>query len=163
MLQPDELRRVVKALTEELDPIRAFFLTVLLTGYRRSEVQQMCWEDLDLNNAVWNTPARASKRGVPQTLPLPQALIPYLERLPRVSPGVFTQAEKTTPFHAYAWVASWKRIQHRAQLRACTMHILRHSFLHYFAQQGSNPARLEPRQLRAAMDEYAQTILDQTA
>lgn len=159
VLQPDELRRVVSALTEEPDRIRAFFLTVLLTGYRRAEVQQMRWKELDLLRAVWNSPAGASKRGIPQTLPLPQALVPYLRSLPRVAPCVFDQAEKPNWMKRYAWLTSWRRIQQRAQLRACPTHTLRYSFARYLAQQGYNPTRLDPRQLRAALDEYAQSIL----
>ncbi len=160
VLQLHELRRVVRALTEEPDHVRTFFLTCLLTGYRRSEVQQMQWEELDLVNAAWFCPASTGKRPFPQTFPLPQALVPYLDQLPRVSPCVFTQAERTNWVNTYVWLTSWKRIQRHAELRPCPTHILRYSFLHYFAQQGSNPARLEPRQLRAAMDEYAQTILN---
>lgn len=160
VLQPDELRRVVSALTEEPDRIRTFFLTVLLTGYRGYEVQQMRWKELDLLNAVWTMPASASKRGIPQVLPLPQALVPYLRSVPRVAPRVFDQAERASWVTRYAWLTSWKRIQRRAQLRACTTHTLRYNVMHYLAQRGDNPARLDSRQLRAALDEYAQSILN---
>jgi len=157
VLQPEELRRVVTALTGEPDHVRAFYLTVLLTGYRRSEVQRMRWEELDLGTAVWIMPASTSKRGVPQTLPLPQALLPYLDRLPRVSPGVFDQAERANWMSAYVW----RRIQHRAQLSECTMLTLRYSFFtHCFVQRGNHPARLDQRRLRAFMNEYAQAVLN---
>lgn len=71
----------------ELDYRPAAMRFMLLTAARREEVENMKWRDLDLANSVWRKPRIKSTRGGPrgQSLPLPDAVMAFLERLPGYS------------------------------------------------------------------------------
>ena len=70
-LQPAELPVFLAAV--ESSRLRDFFLLLLLTGARRSNVQAMRWQDLDLEHGVWTIPK--TKNGDALSLPLvPQAV-----------------------------------------------------------------------------------------
>ena len=73
-LQPEELPAFFEALSKELNQtIRDYILIALLTGARRSNVQEMRWEEINWQAATWRI--LETKSGEPVTLPLsPQAL-----------------------------------------------------------------------------------------
>ena len=63
-LHGDELPAFFKALASEPnDLLRDFFLTALLTGARRANVQAMRWDDLDLDRGSWRIPGSEAKAG----------------------------------------------------------------------------------------------------
>ena len=75
-LGPDEVSRLLTALSGMADPAMADFIALLLyAGQRRSTVAGMRWADVDLAGAVWRVPSQASKNKRPIVVPLtPQAL-----------------------------------------------------------------------------------------
>ncbi|MVF25131.1 site-specific integrase, partial [Methylocaldum sp. BRCS4] len=75
-IQPDELPRFFQAVAES--PLCDFFLLAILTGARRSNLQAMRWQDMNLERAVWTIPK--TKNGLPQTIPLPPEAVAILER-----------------------------------------------------------------------------------
>jgi integrase len=63
-LQADELSRFFKALASEPnDTLRDFFYVCLLTGARRSNVQSMRWDEIDLKGSTWSIPGAKTKNG----------------------------------------------------------------------------------------------------
>ena len=56
-LSPGEIKALWLATGEENWPFKQIYRLFLLTGQRREEVAGMRWEELDLENAIWNLPA----------------------------------------------------------------------------------------------------------
>lgn len=178
-VQPgEELRRLLVVLNQEPDDIRAFFLTVLLTGCRKGELQRMQWKDLDLVNGLWHKPAGTVKNRKPQTTPLPRTLIPFLDRLPRLNTWVFEAPHNLGRWKEMYVFNTWKRIRTRAHLPDCTIHDLRRTFASYLAMGGTSAsviakalghsdlqhvhiyARLDVNSVRSAVDAQADTIMN---
>jgi integrase len=61
-----------------------------LTGARRGEVAGMRWDEVDLEARTWTIPKERSKNGVAHEVPLSDAAVGILERLPRFdAPAAF--------------------------------------------------------------------------
>lgn len=70
-LQPSELPRFMAAIKDSR--LGDFFLLALFTGARKTNLQEMRWQDLDLEDAVWKIPK--TKNGDGLLVPLiPEAL-----------------------------------------------------------------------------------------
>ncbi|MFZ1936918.1 MAG: tyrosine-type recombinase/integrase [Thermoguttaceae bacterium] len=67
-LQPGELKAFFAALDAEDTTIRDFYVMLLLTGVRRSNLESMAWADVDLQAAYWRIPE--TKGGMPVVIPL---------------------------------------------------------------------------------------------
>ena len=79
-LQADELPRFFKSLAvEPNETFRDYIVLALLTGARRSNLLEMRWQDVNLDEGIWRIPI--TKNGSPQNLPLtPEAIAVLLER-----------------------------------------------------------------------------------
>lgn len=76
-LQPSEVPQFFAAV--ESSPLRDFFLLALFTGARRSNLQAMKWQDINLTDATWTIPH--TKNGQAVTIALsPEALAILTER-----------------------------------------------------------------------------------
>jgi integrase len=62
ILEPVEVARVAKAFTDE--QARAIFLTLVLTGLRRHELQNLRWRDVDLVESVLRVCKSKSEEGI---------------------------------------------------------------------------------------------------
>jgi integrase len=70
VLSDGELAAVWQA-ADGLDcPYGAFVQLLVLTGQRRSEVADLTWREIDLDNGLWTLPAVRAKNGVEHTIPL---------------------------------------------------------------------------------------------
>jgi hypothetical protein len=89
-LMASELPAFLKSLDEEPNAdVSDFFLMLLCTGARRTNVQMMRWEEVDLVSNIWRIPH--TKNGTPQTLPLGPEELEILKRrkVKAKSPWVF--------------------------------------------------------------------------
>ena len=123
-LQKDELPRFFDALAEESNTdARDCILMCLMTGARRSNVQAMRWEDLDLAQATWIIPD--TKSGGIQTVPLVPLAVEVLQaRLSdSESEWVFPGPGKTG--HLVELKNVWARIIRKADLEGLRLHDLR--------------------------------------
>ena len=85
VLSDDELRAVWQA-CEGLDyPFGPLVRMLILTGQRRDEVAEMCWQEIDLATRTWTLPRERSKNNQAHVVPLSSAAIAILESLPRFS------------------------------------------------------------------------------
>jgi integrase len=106
-LQPAELPAFLAAV--EASRLRDFFMLALLTGARRSNVQAMRWQDLDLTEAVWTLPADTTKNGASHAVALPPEAVEILEQRKRervvnavwVFPGSGKTGHLVTPRKAW--------------------------------------------------------------
>lgn len=65
-------------------PFGKMFQVLLLTGQRREEVAGMAWSEMDLANKVWTLPRARVKTDKAHDVPLSDAVVAILERLPRL-------------------------------------------------------------------------------
>lgn len=138
-IQAAEMPRFFQALEEEPSPVlRGFFLTCLLTGARRGNVQRMRWEHIDLGNSLWRIPD--TKRGEPQVIPLsPVALQVVVALQPESKDGwVFPAFRRGKVGHLSDPMPAWRRICKRAGLKNLRIHDLRRSMGSWMALGGSS-------------------------
>jgi integrase len=76
ILEPAEVARVLKAFSDE--QARTIFLTLVLTGVRRHELQNLLWRDVDLLEGVLRVRASKTEDGI-RSIALSPALVGSLE------------------------------------------------------------------------------------
>jgi integrase len=136
-LQPDELASFFAALNTEPD-VKDFFITLLLTGARRGNVQAMAWEDIDLNGGYWRIPGESAKGGLPIIVPLVGPLLTILnERRANAngSPWVFPGRNGKPMANPKC---AWARILTHAGLNDLHPHDLRRSLGSWMAGQNTS-------------------------
>ena len=57
---------------------------LILTATRSGSVRMATWKEIDLDEGVWNIPAKHTKTQKPHRVPLPQEAIQLLKRLPKI-------------------------------------------------------------------------------
>lgn len=136
-LQSDELPRFLESLAKEEDSTaRDFFLLALTTGARRSNVQAMRWEQINLTRAVWEIPD--TKNGLPQTIPLSPQALQVINSRERESEWVFPA--NSASGHLKEPSRAWRRIVKRAGLTNLRIHDLRRTLASWMAISGTSLA-----------------------
>ncbi len=150
ILEPAEVGRVARAFT---DPqARTAFLTLVLTGVRRSELEALRWRDVDLVDGVLRVRESKSEEGI-RSIALSSTLVEELWQHCRRSSfqgedeRVFCHPERGTLFSATAFSEAL-----RAALRVAGVeghvrpfHDLRHASLTNGAAAGESPIALMTR------------------
>jgi len=147
ILEPVEVARVLKAFTDE--QARAIFLTLVLTGIRRGELQALRWRDVDLVENVLRVRDSKTEEGI-RAIALSPALAEALWQQRRRSSfrgddeRVFCHSERGTVYREHVFA-----MQFRAALKAAGItdyvrpfHDLRHTSLTNEAASGSTPIAL---------------------
>ncbi len=136
-LTDDELVALFKALEKEPNLTAACAIALLAaTGARRGEVLGARWERVDVERRILTVPASSSKSGKTRHIPLSDAALRILARVPRVgSPWVFPGTDPAKP------VADLKKAWMRVKLRAgiepsFPLHSLRHTYASRLVGQG---------------------------
>jgi integrase len=144
ILEPVEVARVAKAFTDE--QARAVFLTLVLTGLRRSELQRLRWRDVDLVESVLRVRDSKTEEGVRSiafSRTLADVLTAHLGRSPfrGADELVFCDPERGTVYRAEtfkeALTAALAAAGVEKQPRA--FHDLRHTAITNDAAAGSSP------------------------
>jgi len=89
ILSDDELAAIWQASEGLGAPYRAFVRLLILTGQRRSEIAEMRWKEIDLENRAWTLPAARAKNGRAHQIPMPDQAIEILRILPRIAGSEF--------------------------------------------------------------------------
>ena len=140
-LQADELPRFFKALdAEPNETIRDFVYLALWTGARRSNVQEMRWDELNLEAATWRIPE--TKTGDPLVVHLAAPAVEILrrrlaERADRDCPYVLPGRSGGTT-HMSEPKAAWANLLKRAGISNLRVHDLRRTLGSYQAAGGSS-------------------------
>lgn len=135
-LLPSELPAFFEAL--EKSTLRDFFMLALLTGVRKSNLQEMRWADVDLEEAVWRIPK--TKNGDAMTVPLtPEAVQILRERKKQkivnaiwVFPGTGVTGHLVEPKRA------WSKLVETAGFSGLRIHDLRRTLGSWQARQGTS-------------------------
>jgi integrase len=147
ILQPAEVARVRKAFEDE--QARAIFLTLVLTGIRRHELQNLCWADVDLLEGVLRVRASKSEEGI-RSIALSPALVKALEEHYQRTPfkgdseRVFCHPERGTRYSEKRWAEELRTALVAAGIDDYVrpFHDLRHTALTNEAASGSGPIAL---------------------
>lgn len=137
-LQHDELPAFFSALAEETnETLRDYFLISLLTGARRSNVQEMQWAQINFARAEWRIPI--TKNGEPQTVTLSvEALEILLSRKGCDPTWVFPGTGATG--HIVEPKKAWARVLDRAGIDNLRIHDLRRTLGSWQAKTGASLA-----------------------
>ena len=136
-LYGDELQRFLKVVSElENETMRDFFMMLLATGARKSNVLAMRWKDINLHEQIWRVPD--TKNGEPYQVALASPAKEILERRfsARVDDWVFPAASKSG--HLEEPKKAWAAILAKAQIDNLRMHDLRRTFGSFMAAQGAS-------------------------
>ena len=137
-LSPEELSRLIQSLNEEPNTdMRDYFLILLCTGARKSNVLSMKWNDIDWERKIWSISQSKSKNREKMNVILSDEAISILEaRKNNNSQYVFAGTGKTG--HIVEPKSAWKRILQRANIKDCRIHDLRRALGSYKAMQGTS-------------------------
>jgi integrase len=144
ILEPVEVARVAKAFVDE--QARAVFLTLVLTGLRRSELQRLRWRDVDFVESVLRVRASKTEEGV-RSIALPKTLAEELWQQRRRSNFqgddelVFCHSERGTIYRAETFKNALTAALTAAGVdkRPRPFHDLRHTAITNDAAAGSSP------------------------
>ena len=136
-LEPHEIPSFFAAVNQEENPeIRDFVLMEIFTGARRTNVLEMAWKDLDLENGRWRIPE--TKAGEPQVIPLHTAAIEILKARRELVEGFFVFPGTGASGHLEEPKKGWKRILDRAGIKDLRIHDLRRTLGSWLATQGES-------------------------
>jgi len=108
---PHELPHLLAAIG--VSTLRDYFLLSLLTGARRSNVQEMAWRDIDLEAGVWRI--GSTKNGTPQNVTLsPEAVGALKSRRSSVGRSQFVFPSTGQTGHLVEPKTAWATILRRA-------------------------------------------------
>jgi len=136
-LEAHEVRPFFAALAAEPPLTRDFFMLALLTGARRSNLQAMRWEDINLEAGIWRIPQTKSGQAV--LVPLIPAAVEILRNRQVESDGspwVFSTRSKAG--HLMEPKTAWARVCKRARLADLRLHDLRRTLGSWQAAVGSS-------------------------
>lgn len=134
-LKPDETNRLRMALENSRNSQLKYVVPLLLmTGARKRELLDACWEHFDIDRRIWRIPT--SKSGKARHVPLSMAVLEILARLPRWHgcPYVVPNPSAKKPFRSI--FKSWDVARKKAGLPDVRMHDLRHSMASNMVNSG---------------------------
>jgi integrase len=150
VLEPDEVRRVAQAFTDE--QARAVFMTLILTGLRRSELQALRWADVDLLEGVLRvrrSKSEAGERAIALSPTLRDVLSEHYRRTAFKGDGdlVFCHPTRGSRFNADAFGEALRAALSTAGVEGDLrpFHDLRHASLTNGAAAGESPIALMTR------------------
>jgi site-specific recombinase XerD len=147
ILEPAEVARVLKAFTDE--QARTIFLTLVLTGIRRHELQNLLWQDVDLLDGVLRVRASKTEDGI-RSIALSPALVGSLEAhyqrtaFKRDDERVFCHSQRGTRYSEKLFAEQFRSALKEAGITDYVrpFHDLRHTALTNEAASGSSPIAL---------------------
>lgn len=139
-MQADEIPRFFASLASEPQDLQDFFTLALFTGARKSNVQAMRWDEVNLGSATWRIPR--TKTNEPLTVPLTVEALEILGRRSQfvTSEWVFPSTRKSRSGHLQEPRHAWERIVERCGLRDLRIHDLRRTLGSWQAAGGSSLA-----------------------
>lgn len=97
VLDDEEIKAIWPAFESLGYPFAPFYQILLLTGQRSGEVAGMTWDELDLDNALWEIPADRTKSDRAHKVPLSPWAVKILKAAPKMkdNPHVFSGRAST--------------------------------------------------------------------
>lgn len=138
-LSPDEFERLFRVLDGCPEQTCADAIKIImLTGSRKGEVLQMCWDQLDLDNGVWLKPASMTKQRRIHRVVLNEPAIALLKRRRERSTSKYVFPSHATGRALTKVTETWKRARRETGLEGTRLHDLRHTFASLLASGGES-------------------------
>lgn len=134
-LTADETQRLVVAIRDsESTQLQHIVPLLLLTGCRKRELLDACWDHFDIPRRLWRIPI--TKSGKARHVPLSEGVLRLLEQVPRFAdcPYVVPNPKSKKPFVSI--FCSWNTARTKAGMPELRMHDLRHSFASFLINAG---------------------------
>jgi integrase len=134
-LSADEVQRILKAAEKSRNrQLKAIIQLLLLTGARKSELLHAEWKHVNIERREWLIPM--SKTGTPRHVPLSQAAIEVIEKLPRFEkcPYLIPNPKTKKPYDCIK--RPWDTVRTNAGLSDVHIHDLRHSAASFMINAG---------------------------
>jgi integrase len=138
-LQPNEIELFLNAVDSLANKTsRDFFLMLLYTGARLSNVMAMRWDEISLSRKTWEIPM--TKNGTTQVVPIIEPAMKVLEKraAESSSPWVFPTNRPTKTGHIACVDTAWAMVKEKSGLENLRMHDLRRTLGSWQAMNGSN-------------------------
>jgi integrase len=136
-LYGDELQRILSAISElQSTTMRDFFMMLLATGARKSNMLSMRWQDINLNQAIWRVPD--TKNGEPYQVALTSTAIGILEQRRVQENGIWVFSAPSKSGHLEEPKKAWASLLLNANIENLRIHDLRRTFGSFMAAQGAS-------------------------
>lgn len=135
VILPDSaIPAVLTTLHSRTLPVRLYFLTVMILGYRRDELRCGQWSWLNLTSGIYTLPRPKNAR--PHRLHFPPSLLSGYREWQEQNPGPYlfsdTGGEPWSPVRIWRY---WHKIRVPLGLRDVTVHDLRRTLISYFCNR----------------------------
>jgi integrase len=138
-LEGEELPAFFESLAQELnETIRDYVLVSLLTGARRTNVQEMRWTEINWQRATWTIPAQQAKGDETLSVALSPVVLRILESRKATSTQEWVFPGRGSTGHLVEPKNAWKRILKRAGLQDLRLHDLRRTLGSWQAATGAS-------------------------
>lgn len=125
---------VLTALHTRTLPVRLYFLTIMILGYRRDELRCGQWHWMDLASGIYTLPRPKNAR--PHRLHFPPSLLLGYRQLREETPGPYLFSDTgTAPWSQVRIWRYWNKIRIPLGLREVTVHDLRRTLISYFCNR----------------------------
>lgn len=136
VLTHDELHTIWKASADHGYPFGYIVQLLMLTGQRRSEVAQMRWQDINLDDKSWLIPREHTKNNRPHLVPLLSPAIEIINAIPQLSDTHVFPSRRTSGRCFSGFSKSKRRLDTDAQVQGWTLHDLRRTVSTNMARLG---------------------------
>jgi integrase len=116
--------------------MQSFFLLLLYTGQRKSNVLSMAWADVDLISKIWVIPE--TKTDTNFRVPLSNKVIETLQELKKIKINGFVLPSFGKTGHLTEPKRAFKKILENAEINNFRLHDLRRTFASMLSEQGIN-------------------------
>jgi integrase len=124
-LSPEEETRLLDYCDVQLKPL---VVTALHTGFRKSELLSLTWDDVDCASRSITVQAAYAKNGESRSVPMNDVLTATLEgvRITSMATGAVFRNRNGMPYRSFR--SAFERAVRKAAIRDFTFHDLRHTF-----------------------------------
>lgn len=142
VLTDDEITRLLFACRESKSTyLYCFVLISLTTGARQSEILDLEWRHVDLENKIAHL--KETKNGHPRSISLSDAVVVELTCLyQKRNPAKSLVFASKTAFGKVDLKKAWQEALKRAKIANCRAHDMRHTFCTLAARQGASNLEL---------------------
>ena len=134
VLSDDEVKAIYNAAVDTGHPFGSIIQLLILTAQRRNEVAAMQWNHINLEERLWAIPPEFNKSNRPHAVPLTDASISLIKKLPRINDTLVFPARGNPDNTFSGFSKSKKALDTRSNTADWTLHDIRRTVATKMAQ-----------------------------